>query len=48
MPVEWRPETSQLHLHNGQLSHVMQVLPSGRWRLSTSGRRSTSVMTTRP
>ena len=29
MPVEWLPATGQLHLHNGLLSHVMRVLPSG-------------------
>ena len=48
MPVEWRPETSQLHLHNGQLSHVMQVLPSGSLAPLHFGAPLTSVMTTRP
>src|SRR5688572_10103984 len=29
MPVEWLSTTGQLHLHNGRLSHVLRVLPSG-------------------
>ncbi len=29
MPIEWRPEARQLHLHNGVISHVMAVLDSG-------------------
>jgi alpha-galactosidase len=29
MPIEWRPEARQLHLHNASLSYVMAVLDGG-------------------
>ncbi len=29
MPIEWRQDGHQLHLHNGHISYVMQVLRSG-------------------
>jgi alpha-galactosidase len=29
MPIEWRPDTRQLHLHNDAISYVMHVLDSG-------------------
>ena len=29
MPIEWRPEGRQLHLHNPAISHVMAVLETG-------------------
>ena len=29
MPIEWRSEARQLHLHNGAVSHVMAVLETG-------------------
>jgi alpha-galactosidase len=29
MPIEWRKDTRQLHLHNGSVSYVMRVLASG-------------------
>ena len=29
MPIEWRPQTRQLHLHNGSLSYVLAAPESG-------------------
>lgn len=29
MPIEWRPEARQLHLHNRSISYIMKVLESG-------------------
>jgi alpha-galactosidase len=29
MPIEWRPEERQFHLHNGHISYVMRVLANG-------------------
>jgi alpha-galactosidase len=29
MPIEWRKDARQLHLHNGSISYVMRVLESG-------------------
>ncbi len=29
MPIEWRKDVRQLHLHNGSISYVMRVLASG-------------------
>jgi alpha-galactosidase len=29
MPIEWRTEDRQLHLHNGRISYVMRVLENG-------------------
>ena len=30
MPIEWREDVQQMHLHNGSISYVMQVLASGK------------------
>ena len=36
MPIEWRPEARQLHLHNEWVSYLMAVPDTAAWRTSTS------------